>query len=296
MSEPLHYRARKWLVQKLTTARGADQLSRLSTVEPDVTLVLDACRADILNSITHWGIDTCRSPASGTGGWLIAAGQAGLFDEATVVAANPAYSGTNIVDQKQNAMWNVEWDDRLGTVLPEPVLGRVDEILTEDNNARVIAHLLQPHAPYVARLDQEWLNPLPDVDFWKEDPDDVVQEQIEMAHGRLNARRARRAYQLSIKSVWDVIVDYADDWISDGHSIVITADHGETFGRLRDYGFYAHPSNCHIKPLTNVPFVRLEPPTRPTRVAEGTEQKLQALGYRQSPVEKSRSSSEKRRR
>jgi hypothetical protein len=59
----------------------------------------------------------------------------------------------------------------------------------------------------------------------------------------------------------------------------VTADHGETFGRLRDFGFYEHPCGCNISSLVKVPWVKINN-SEQSRNIDTVEDQLQALGYK----------------
>ncbi|WP_436935078.1 hypothetical protein [Halovenus marina] len=284
MHEPLRYRAWKRLAQGLSTLRSAgDQHDRLAAFDADVVVIMDACRADTLNAVTPWALDTCRSPASSTTEWLTVAADTGIFADARIVAANSQYHqlDRDLGEAELHGLWETDWEDRFGTVLPEPVLERADSILDEDDSP-VVVHLLQPHAPYVAKLGGEWVDILPDTDVWKGDRNsERLSPQVAMAGGHVDTTRAARGYRASVESTWDVIAEYVGQWVTDGNSVVITADHGEGFGRLRDYGFYCHPHKCHVAPLVRVPFITLEPATEPDDPARTAEEKLRALGYKQ---------------
>lgn len=182
------------------------------------------------------------------------------------------------------ALWETDWNDELGTVLPEPVLDRADAFLN-GGNAPVVAHLMPPHAPYIARIDDSWLHAYPQTDAWSHVVSDEVADtetisaQVAMASGEIDLVRARRGYRASVRSVWEALVGYISDWVDRGWSVVVTADHGETFGRPGELGLYGHPNRCHIAPLVEVPFERFSRPETEDDVAASVEEKLRALGY-----------------
>ena len=59
----------------------------------------------------------------------------------------------------------------------------------------------------------------------------------------------------------------------------MTADHGEAFGGIREFGLYAHPYQCHIPALTHVPLAKFSAGSAPDRTPETPEEQLEALGY-----------------
>jgi len=283
MKEPLSYRAWKRFIQQISDVRTVgNQHERLTTFDPDIIVVMDACRADTLDSITPWVINTCRSPASSTGEWLSVAADTRIFDGAYIATANTQYHKFegDLGEREIHPLYETDWVNKFGTVLPEPVLDCADKLLG-NRYSPVVAHLLQPHAPYVAKLGREWIDILPDTDVWKGGyEEETLSPQVAMARGHVDTQRAARGYRASVESTWETVAEYAGRWVTDGYTIVITADHGETFGRFRDYGFYAHPSDCHIEPLVRVPFIALKPGTEPEQPAQTTEEKLRALGYK----------------
>jgi hypothetical protein len=103
--------------------------------------------------------------------------------------------------------------------------------------------------------------------------------QVAMARGHLDPDRAYRAYRASVRSVWDAVLPYVDAWLSEGHRVVVTTDHGEAFGTVRDGTMYEHPCNVNIRPLTRVPWVEFTPPETRSETEGSVEARLAALGY-----------------
>jgi len=284
-AEPLAYRARKWALQRLTAAtRRPDQHQRLDALDWDVLVVMDACRYDTLSDVTHWPVEACRSPGSATGHWLGECEKSGVLAGAHVATGNVNYANFDVGAAAVEDVWRDHWDDRLGNVLPEPVLDAADDFLA-DGARPVVAHLLPPHAPYVARVGETWLPAFPDVDVWRRNParetGDKLSPQVAMASGHVDMDRAIAGYRASVESTWNVVTEYVGDWVADDLTVVVTADHGETFGRWRDWALYGHPNRVHVRPLVEVPWVVFEQaaPVSQAETAEGVEEKLEALGY-----------------
>jgi len=101
-----------------------------------------------------------------------------------------------------------------------------------------------------------------------------------MASGEIDLERAVAGYYASVESTWNVVTDYVGQWLEDDLTVVVTADHGETWGRLRDWTMYGHPNRVHVRPLTEVPWVVFQ---QAAPIADDTagdvEEKLEALGY-----------------
>jgi hypothetical protein len=282
-TEPFGYRARKWVVQQISRYRShADQHKRLNDVNWDILVILDACRFDVFQSIANWPVDACRSPGSTTGQWLSVAENTRVFEDTHIVSGNGQYVQYDVGAAELHRIWETHWNAELGTVLPEPVLETADDLLQEDVGPTV-AHVLPPHAPYVAKVGDEWLSLLPDVDIWKLQPglenEDKLSPQVAMADGRVNMDRCARGYRCSVRSVWETCAQYIGRWVSEGHTVVVTADHGETFGRGREYGLYEHPRGCHVAPLVRVPFIKFSQSNETDRTPDSVKEHLEALGY-----------------
>ena len=283
--EPLRYRAWKRAVQAVSTRVGEPtQLDRLDDVEWDGVVVLDACRWDALDAAADWPFDYARSPGSATDEWLGVVADHGCFEGAVVATGNVKYEFFDVGADEVAHCWETDWDSGLGTVLPEPVLDRADAFLA-DGHRKVVAHVMPPHAPYVARVAETWLPAYPQTGAWDHagaadaSEDDTPSAQVAMAAGLIDIDRARASYEAAVESAWKTLVPYVADWIGRDLDVVVTADHGEVFGGLDGYGFYGHPNRCHIRPLVRVPFERFTRPAERADAAESVEQKLQALGY-----------------
>lgn len=280
MQEQFRYRAWKWLLQRLTSRRNANQLDKLAQVDWDILVVLDACRADLLRQVAQWPVETAISPAGCTTEWLEMVARTDVFDGVHVVSANPQYGRADVElgCDTLEPYWEDAWDESLQTVPPEPVLDRATEVF-ETQNRPVVAHLEQPHWPYVAKLGRSWELAYPEVGPWNEDGSEIVSMQVAMQRGHLDIERAYDAYRASVASVWSTLVTYLQQWHEADGTVVVTADHGETFGRLRDLKLYEHPCSCHVSPLVSVPWVMLTPRGTPRDPAEDIQDRLQALGY-----------------
>jgi hypothetical protein len=277
-TEQLSYRLRKWLLQRATSTAGADQHRRIAEGDWDVLVVLDACRLDTCRDAVDWPVGEVTTPASCTPDWLAAATERDLFAGTTVLTANPQYDKFDFEAETVEHFWRSHWDERRQTVLPEPVLERVSETLN-DGGSPVVAHLQQPHWPYVARIDESWELAYPDLGPWTDGDEAIAGMQVAMARGKIDVERAYDAYRASVRSIWRTLLPAIESWVADGNTVVVTADHGEVFGRLGDATMYEHPCKVGIRPLTAVPWVEFEP-SRAEEAEDGTVQdRLEALGY-----------------
>lgn len=281
--ESLAYRLWKTALRGLTKPlEGGDQHECLNRLDWDVILVFDACRFDALRRVVDWPIDACTSPATTTDAWLAAATESRVLAGATAVSANSNYAEYDLGLRDLHPLWETEWVDRLGNVPPEPVLERVDGVVT-DGNAPVVGHVGPPHAPYIARIGGEWFPVFPEVTEWHWDPrrDEFEQlsQQAAMATGLVDLDRAARGYRASVRSVWAVAAKFVARWVRRGQTVVVTADHGETFGRARDFWLVEHPAGCHVPPLTTVPLAVFTDGERRGTSPESVGESLKSLGY-----------------
>lgn len=277
-SEQLTYRLRKWLLQRATSMTGADQHQQIADRDWDVLLLLDACRLDTCRDAVDWPVQEVTTPASCTPDWLAAAAENELFAGRTILTANPQYDKFEFGADTVEHFWQTHWDERRQTVLPEPVLKRVTELLDVDGSS-VVAHLQQPHWPYVARIDEAWELAYPDLGPWTDGDEEITSMQVAMARGKIDIEQAYSAYHASVRSIWRTLLPTIESWVADGNIVVVTADHGEVFGRLGEATMYEHPCKVGIRPLTSVPWVEFRP-SRSETTDDGTVQdRLAALGY-----------------
>lgn len=283
VSEPLDYRAKKWLVQHFTEHfRRGNQHRRLNDEEWDIVVVLDACRWDTLQQVTSWPIESTYSPGSATSQWLTIAEETRVFEDTYIATGNVTYDSKSLGQTELHKVWETDWNDRLGTVLPDPVLSKADSLL-EEGKRPVVAHLIPPHGPYIAKINESWLPAFAETKIWRRNPNENQEEkvspQVAMASGHIDLNRARQAYKASVESTFEEVSSYISKWVDDDLTVILTADHGETFGSFRELGLCGHPNRCHIDPLVKVPYERFEQAPPVDTGAETVEEKLAALGY-----------------
>ncbi len=113
------------------------------------------------------------------------------------MTANPQYKKFEFEADSLEHFWQSHWDERRQTVLPEPVLDRVTEHVSGDGPP-VIAHLQQPHWPYVARIEDNWELAYPDLGPWTDGDEEIAGMQVAMARGKIDVERAYNAYRASV--------------------------------------------------------------------------------------------------
>ena len=278
--EQLSYRLRKWLLQRATSNRGADQHARMEQCDWNLLIVLDACRLDVCRDAVDWPVQQVQTPASCTPDWLSKVADADLFAGKTILTANPQYDKFTFGADSVEHFWESHWDDALQTVLPEPILDRVSDHLS-DNTSPIVAHLQQPHWPYVARIDDNWELAYPDLGPWDHTDDEIRSMQVAMARGKIDTEQAYWAYKASVRSIWRTLLPVIETWVANNNRVVVTADHGELFGGVRDWTMCEHPCKVDIRPLTAVPWVEFAPSNGGGTTDENNtvQDRLEALGY-----------------
>lgn len=143
-----------------------------------------------------------------------------------------------------------------------------------DDMDRLIAHYIQPHAPYVGharRSNRDFL------DEFERDPFSYLRKTDDLD-------TVWNAYLTELKCALDEIEVLLNN--IDVDDVIITADHGEAFGEFRSYG---HRSGMLQPPVRRVPWVRTTASDEQTRDPERIKmdaktgdvaQQLQALGYK----------------
>ena len=235
-------------------------------------IVLDACRYDYFVKYSYLlgcdlKIEKVRSSGSCTIEWLKKTFTRPLKD-VVYIAANPfIYKFTqqfgNVVH-----LWLHKWDENLGTVRAEVVSKSVKRQFLFNPNRKVIAHFLQPHAPFVTG---SWLN----MSY-----DDSIRKGVRLRAYELSERsfEARREFiRAYIENVKYVLAELGTliKWFNKHFphvKIIITSDHGESLGRwdplynfrkriwkwipyiLGIYRVVGHPCNKKYPELVYVPW------------------------------------------
>jgi hypothetical protein len=253
----------------------------------DVLVVLDACRADLMASVAHEyefikEVGFVRSTGSATEQWLHNTFTPARYPEmarTTCVTGSPQTNGRlkasdfALLDE----VWRYGWDERSKTVPAEPITDRAITHWRSNDCERMIVHYMQPHFPSVprptlqsetqsARPDSKW-----DLPWTRLRKGDLSRDIVWKAY-RENLEYVLESVELLVNSI-------------DVDRVVITADHGNSFG---SWGLYGHPQ-APIPVLRDVPWCELtardtsgyEPTTEPDRDAPRpeVESMLRDLGY-----------------
>ncbi|WP_050050379.1 hypothetical protein [Halostagnicola sp. A56] len=247
----------------------------------DTVLLIDACRYDYFadESNLRGTLDDRIAPGSMSQEFIERSFVGHQYHDTVYVTANPFvveleydtfHDVVNLVDDY--------FDSGMRTVRPEVVSAAVRKAHEEYPHKRIVAHYMQPHAPFLSDFGQT----ITDALAWRGNqyhlPDTVSVSDV------------KRAYRENVEIVLEEIEDVIPD--IDGN-VVVTSDHGELLGErlfpIPIRGF-EHPKSIYKEELLRVPWleiesdtrrdIRSEPPkTRNPIASETAEKRLAQWGY-----------------
>jgi hypothetical protein len=260
--------------------------------EWDVLVVLDACRADLLQSVAAGGdllgeVQTVRSVGSSSSEWL-----ENTFEGHSETGQTVMVTGNTWTDRYLDAdafaaldeVWKYAWDDELGTVPAGAVTDRAIAMSRERDPDRLVVHYMQPHHPFVA-------DPLTGDEGMARTSDHSsgANPWVLLRRGELTTERVWEAYEATLRGVLPEVETLVAN--VEGR-VAVTADHGNLFG---EWGLYGHPMQTPVPALLAVPWAEttgegrddhdpaLDPPEPlPVSRVHGTDtdrDRLAALGY-----------------
>lgn len=272
----------------------------------DILIIVDACRYDYFKmtypEYLDGNLEKVISPASHTTEWRrkIFSRRAD-FKDVVYISANPYINskidvaGFNARDKFHEIvdLWNFGWDDDLGTVPPNRISNELERKLKETNSRRIIAHYMQPHAPYLGINIGKFGGSVPSQKKWS--PDWAIGRFLSWierkvflpltflkfiylfrlfiglgvgAERETFARRGRRGlrkgYERNLRLVLASISKLASQDIFKNKKTIITADHGELLGdnlsrSCLNKNRFSHPPNSKNPKLIEVPWFHIYP-------------------------------------
>lgn len=255
----------------------------------DTLLILDGCRADLFKKRCTFdgSFETRTSRGSATPEWMRENFLKDEFHDTIYLTANPFVERV-IPDgtfYKVIPSLDLDWDDELGTVPPEPLCDRLSEIRSQYPNKRIIAHFIQPHYPFLSDRGQKFDRSR----IGKGEGDGNPWRSLKFGLQDISHSTVRKAYTENL----DLVLDSLSEILTElpGRT-VISADHGNLWGDkmspipARGYG---HPIGLHVSALTTVPWfviengarpeIITEPPEETSREVGQIENRLKSLGY-----------------
>jgi hypothetical protein len=262
--------------------------------EWDFLIVLDACRFDVFEEVyqDYFSGDLSKkmSKGSATDEWLLE-NFSGKKLDLTYITANPKINRSNSVSGncwnpsesfgRIVEVWKHKWDAEKGTVLPEDM---ADSIIPYSNSEeRVIAHFIQPHAPFLGYEDKT--SSIGELE--KNESGKLFQLLIELGArfeklvGKKASWQIRRFLGMKpinpFEQIWREYKagEISEDEILDLYKhnleralesiskivddlegkIVITSDHGESLGEKDVWG---HRLESNLPVLREVPWLEIE--------------------------------------
>lgn len=287
------------LFASLYGTNGVDVVDR----DWDNLLVLDACRADMFESVVDTDqFDTyerVRSRGSSSPDWISANFAEKKLGDIVYVTANPwvakvaPSSFHEVVDA-----WSMEQGDAVdfesrdltdlnlstspsASVPADQLNDVVREVAEEFPDKRYIVHYFQPHAPCIGKPDGSLKS--------RSEMDLQLHPGEPLFDGAVSRKKVWEAYEDNLAYVQKHAEELAEEV---GGKTVFTADHGELFGEwlwpipIRGY---AHPQSLHHPKLVTVPWAERTVGNRRRIRAGGTteadsteadiERQLEKLGY-----------------
>jgi hypothetical protein len=247
----------------------------------DILLILDACRYDVFadQATIAGNLSKKRSRGSTSTEWIRGNFMNSEFDDLVIVTANPYYKelAEEIGLQVHHFEWVRSQEPNTALIPPEQVTDRVLEIVHQYPNKRILAHYMQPHAPYISSDGNTDILTTQLARAVKDDPS--IKERINSAY----------------RENFDIVQNAIKPVIEGNYGkTVISADHGEMLGEpliggLDATSFYGHPYGCSHESVRFVPWHVVAGTEKHRRVikssrtrsvvTEDVNEQLRALGY-----------------
>lgn len=225
----------------------------------DVLLIMDACRLDYAKEEfeeERYDVKDTIAPGSSSKDWAEHFEEAEDLEDIVYISANPhvsnqmieGFAGDNPFFMIYD-VWKTNWDDENGTVRAEALNEKFSEVKEMYPDKRFILHYMQPHHPFIGEKQLEDSGFIFPDGNTKSEKDKMVWDRLK--DGEIDEDVFREAYRSNLKYVKSCIEDLIPDL--DGR-IIITADHGNIFGKR---WMYAHPPELYFDELVRVPWIEV---------------------------------------
>ena len=248
-------------------SEGVDIMSK----KWDTLILLDACRFDIFSDLASdlpGDLTKLESKASATTQFLRANFADRELHDTVYITSNPQLyriqdrtdgaAPINVQFHDQVEVWQNNWHDEHGTVMPEPLTEAALDAAEKYPHKRLIIHYLQPHSPYIGETGMKKI-PTEYTNLWG---------AFRRGEVDIDLGTAKKAYRENVELVLPHVTRLLSEL--DGKTVV-TADHGELLGErdspipIRRFG---HPAHTNHPKLINVPWLVHERGSRPRIVSE----------------------------
>ncbi len=253
-----------------------DQTKLVKQKDWDYLIVLDACRYDYfkencrfegdLHKVETPAFDRVKEGIAPTSSWYI-----NIFDEMNEdiyhVSSHPRVNSRTPVEEfkgwehfgKVYDLWDTEWNEEFGTVMPENVTERAKDFIDRNPDKKFILHYMQPHTPYLSLgppATKKKRDPESRTSFGRKLRNKMVStarkligdevavklmsllrlpplSPMDDALRKVGGEGVKKAYRDNLARVLDSIETLLPELSG---RIVITADHGELLGEKGRYG------------------------------------------------------------
>lgn len=262
----------------------------------DVLVIADACRYDLLESVTDERVwlpdefESIRSAGSKSPQWM----ENTFTDEYASEMADTAYITGNPYSRDYSAdqfahfeeLWRTHWEDgEISTMPPRPLTDRAIDVWRRHDEFgadRLIVHYMQPHIPFYGYPE---LYDGYGQEFGRDGVKETQEKNVwyRLRDGEVSHAQLWKAYQDNLRVALDEVEILQQNMDAD---LVVSSDHGNGMG---EWGIYAHPRSIPFAALRRVPWVPLSaqdtgeftPSVSVDRNESGdVEERLAALGYR----------------
>jgi len=271
-----------------------DQKQLVRQGDWDYLIVLDACRYDYfkencdfegeLISVKSPAFERVRDDIAPTSSWYINIFE-DMYEDVFHVSSHPRVNSRTPVEGfkgwehfgKVYDLWDTEWNEEFGTVMPEDVTERSKEFIKENLDKRFILHYMQPHTPYLSLgppATKKKRDPESRTSFGRKLRNKMVStarkligdeiavklmrllrlpplSPMDDALRKVGGEGVKKAYRHNLIRALDSIETLLPQLSG---KIVITADHGELLG---EKGRYGHDFEAQDK-LVKVPWLVIE--------------------------------------
>lgn len=264
----------------------------------DNLIILDACRYDLFaeQHDLPGTLEQRVSRGSHTVEFLIGNFSGSNWLDTVYITASPQLHRRN---ERINTafhdvvnVWQLDWDETHGTVLPEAMTRYGHRAINQYPNKRLVIHYMQPHYPFIETPEidvGQRLRTMGGKDIWG---------QLLAGEATVSTAEIWKAYRENFRRVLPAIHELLG--LLAGKTIV-TADHGNMIGErssplpIQEWG---HPPGTYTEELVTVPWlvvptakrrvIRSDPPNNQSRSIDSldhhphstvTKERLRDLGY-----------------
>jgi hypothetical protein len=258
------------------------------TKDWDALIVLDACRVDLMESVSAEysfvpdNVNSIYSVGSMSETWMknnFNQKYKNYKKETGIVTANPF--SESILNDTEFAYieeaWRTGWDEETGTVPARAVTDKAISCIRSNPEKRIVIHYMQPHFPSAPTPIDSGI----EFDNFGHGWESVWDQ---LSKGSISREQVWNSYQDNLRYVLDDVSLLLEN--VDRDNVVISSDHGNAMGEWYQYG---HPKNVSISPIREVPWVSTTSRDKRGYVPEESERqkhhdqsvksRLESLGY-----------------